>query len=200
MTRNRHIKSFFLNAAFCALFLLLPPQALFAQMFHVDSVRACSAPTVHSDTLFYTLDCYFREKPVNYWSYYDRILNAVVIEFIDNLLMAPEVTFPHNNPFKEFKAKAVETKMALSGVMTRVAIRLDKGPAGEQSWNYSMSLRTNTALRITIWKKMELSQQKMEKENRARFITSFMIGLSISVAIIAAGVIFFLNLNTASKP
>jgi hypothetical protein len=199
MTGKRHINSFAWNTAFCALFLLPPVQNVSAQMYHVDSMRLCSAPTVRGDSLFYTLDCYFQEKPVNYWSYYDNFLNAVVIEFIDNLLMVPEVTFTHDSPFKNFKVKAVETKMALSGVMTRMVFLLDKGQAGERLWNYNVTLRNSTILRITIWKKMVSHQEKMSREKKARFVTSFIIGLSFSLAIAVTGIIVFLNLDAASK-
>ena len=199
MTTKLQVNSFAGAVALCAVFLLLPVQNVSAQMFHVDSVRLCSAPTIRGDSLFYTLDCYFREKPTNYWSYYDNFLNAVVIEFIDHLLLVPEVSFPHESPFKDFKVRAVETKMALSGVMTRMVIRLDKGPANERLWNYNVTLNNSTALRITIWKKMGSHQKKMAKEKRARFITSFIIGLSFSLAIAVTGTIVFLNLDAASK-
>jgi hypothetical protein len=199
MTGKLQINSLAWNAALCAVFLLMPVQNVSAQMFHVDSVRLCSAPTIRGDSLFYTLDCYFQEKPANYWSYYDNLLNAVVIEFIDHLLMVPEVSFPHDSPFKDFRAKVVETQMALSGVMTRMVIRLDKGPANEKLWNYAMTLRNSTTLRITIWKKMESHQEKMAREKKARFVTSFIIGLSFSLAIAVTGIIVFLNLDAASK-
>jgi hypothetical protein len=199
MTGKLQIKPFACHTALCAVFLLLPVQNLSAQMFHVDSVRLCSAPTVRGDSLFYTLDCYFQEKPTNYWSYYDNFLNAVIIEFIDKLLLVPEVTFPHESPFKNFKVKAVETKMALSGVMTRMVIRLDKGPANEKLWNYAMTLHNSTTLHITIWKKLESHQEKVAREKKKRFVTSFIIGLSFSLAIAVTGIIVFLNLDAASK-
>lgn len=199
MTGKLQINSFIWHAACCAVFLLLPVQNVSAQMFHVDSVRLCSAPLVRGDSLFYTLDCYFQEKPANYWSYYDNFLHAVVIEFIDHLLLVPEVTFPHESPFKNFKVKAVETKMALSGVMTRMVFLLDKGPAGERLWNYNVTLYNSTTLRITIWKKMESRQEKIAREKKTRFITSFIIGLSFSIAIAVTGIIVFLNLDGASK-
>jgi hypothetical protein len=195
MTRKLHTNSLARSAALSAAVLLLPLQNVSAQMFHVDSVRLCSVPSIRGDSLIYTLDCYFQEKPSNYWSFYDNLLNAVVIEFMDYLLMVPEVTFPHDSPFKDFKVKAVETKMALSGVMTRMVISLDKGPSNERLWNYSLKPFKSTVLRITIWKKMTSYQEKLAKEKRARFIT-VMVSLSLSLAVVVTGVIIFLNLES----
>jgi fumarate reductase subunit C len=191
MTRKLQTNSFTRSAVLYAVFLLLAVQNVSAQMFHVDSVRFSSAPSIRSDSLFYTLDCYFQEKPANYWSYYDNLLNAVVIEFIDNLLLIPEVKFPHTSPFKDLKVKAVETQMALSKVMTRMVFILDKGPASKNLWNYNVTLHNGTTLRVTIWKKMESYQLKMAKEKRTRFFTSFIIGLSLSLAIAVTGIIVF---------
>jgi hypothetical protein len=199
MTRKLNANSIAGSAVFYAVFLLLPVQNVSAQMFHVDSVRSCSAPTIRNDTLFYTLDFYFQERPVNYLSYYDGPFNAVVVEFIDNFLLMPEVTFPQNSPFKGLRVKAVETKMALSGIMTRMVIRFDKGLPNQKQWNYSLTLHTSKALRLTIWNKIESYQEKMAKEKRARFASSFIIGLSLSLAIAVTGLIVFLNLDTAGK-
>jgi hypothetical protein len=199
MTGKLQINSFARGAVLCAVLLLPAAQNLSAQMFHIDSVRLCSAPSIHGDSLFYTLDCFFQEKPANYSSYYDNLLNAVVIEFIDNLLITPEVSFPAESPFKDLKIRAVETKMALSGVMTRMVFILDKGPSKEMVWNYNVTLHNHTALRITIWKKMESYQERMAQEKKAHFFMSFFVGLSLSLAIVAAGIIIFLNLDTTSK-
>jgi hypothetical protein len=199
MTRKLQINSVARSAALYAVFFLLPVQNVSAQVFHIDSVRLCSAPTIRNDSLFYTLDCYFQERPVNYLSYYDGPLNAVVIEFIDRLLLMPEVIFPHDSPFKDLKVKAVETKMALSGVMTRMVLILDKRPTSERLWNYNVTLHSSTALRITLWKKIESYQEKMAKAKKARFAFSFIIGLSLSLAIAVTGMIVFLNLDTAGK-
>ena len=192
-------KSLARGAALFAVFLLPAVQNVPAQLFHIDSMQLCSAPTVRGDSLFYTLDCYFQEKPANYWSYYDNPLNAVVIVFIDNLLITPEVSFPVESPFKGFKVRAVETKMALSGVMTRMVFILDKGPSSEKVWNYYVTLRNSTTLRITIWKKMGSYQETLAREKKARFLTSFFVGLSLSLAIAVTGIVIFLNLNTIGK-
>jgi hypothetical protein len=181
----------------CVFFLLAGSGNASGKVLHADSVQLCKSPIVRGDSLIYTLDIFFQEEPKNFWSYYDKILKYVVIEFFDVLVLAPEVSFPYDCPLKELRVKSVETKTALTGRMSRIEVAIDQKSAAEQFWFTDVQLLNKSTMRITIWKKM-MSYQKLMEKKKSNVMTIGISVLVLSMTLLTV-IIVVLNLNLDSK-
>jgi hypothetical protein len=144
---------------------------------HIDSVRV-NAPKIHNDSLIYTIDIHFLERPGSFWSYYDTSSGLIVIEFLDAHVLAPPVKFARGMPFLDFKVKITESEMALTKQVSRVMVSVDRGLGGELFWDNDVRLANNSTVRLVIWKE-KASQDKVRKI-RSRTI-SITVGVSLLV-------------------
>ena len=134
-----------------------------ADIFHIDSVKI-NAPIIRQDSLIYTLDMYFLDRPGSFWSYYDQTTGSITIEFIDAQIFAPQVTFPKGMPFLGFRVRNAESGMALTKEVSHVSVTVDKGPRGDQFWNNDVRLVNNSVVRVVIWKEKIIQENAAAKD------------------------------------
>jgi hypothetical protein len=167
--------------AWCGALLLACSGFLFSpfaksDLFRIDSVKI-NAPAIHGDSLIYTLDIHFLDRPGPFWSYYDPDAGSIIVEFFDAQIHAPDVKFPKGMPFLGFRVKNMETEMALTKVLSRVTLTVDKGPAGDQFWNNDVRLANgNSMVRVIIWKEKAAPLKSKRKTSRIIAIT---VGTSV---------------------
>jgi hypothetical protein len=155
-------------------------------VYHIDSVRI-DAPRINNDSLVYTMDIHFHERPGPFWSYYDPETGSVIIEFIDAEVLAPEVRIAKGLPFMGFKVRKTESEMALTKVVSRATVGLDRGPGGEQLWNNDVRLLGESALRLIIWKeKADPGKKVGHKKSHG-----IAISVGISVLLLCAVIAYF---------
>jgi hypothetical protein len=141
-----------------------------SDVFHLDSVRI-EAPRILKDSLIYTMDVHFLERPGSFWSYYDPGTGSIIIEFLDAQIQSSEVNLPKGLPFLEFRVRRMESQMALTKEVSRVYVTIDRGEHGEQVWNNDVRLVNNSMVRIVIWKEMAPSHKSIAKKSRTIAIT-----------------------------
>ncbi len=149
-----------------------------ADIFHIDSVRV-NAPKIRNDSLIYTLDIYFFEKPPKFFSYYDDDSGTVNIELLDAQVIVPAIRLPKGVPFLGFKTKKMDSDMSITKQVTKVFLAVDKGERRDQLWNSDAKLGQKNSLRITIWKEKNQEQRVAQRKTRVWAIVG-------SVTIVAA--------------
>lgn len=159
-----------------------------ADIFHIDSIRV-NAPQIHNDSIIYTLDIYFFEKPPKFFSYYDNDSGVVNIEFMDAQIVVSPIKIPKGVPFLGLKAKSMESGMAITKQETRVLLLVDKGEKKDQLWNCDASLGQKNSLRVTIWKEKKHANKIAQRKIRVIAVVS---GVSLVIVLAAAAVFFFM--------
>jgi hypothetical protein len=158
-------------AVWCLVFMAgLFCSSAWSDIFHIDSVRI-NAPKIHNDSLIYTMDIHFLERPGSFWSYYDATNGTIVIEFLDALIVALPVKIPQGMPFLWFKVRKMDSEMALTKVASRINVTIDRGPSGGQFWNNDVRLVGNSTIRVIIWKEKAAPNKIREKTSRTVAIT-----------------------------
>jgi hypothetical protein len=141
-----------------------------SDIYHIDSVRI-NAPKIHNDSLIYTMDIHFLERPASFWSYYDAATATIVIEFLDALIISLPVKIPQGMPFLWFKVRKMDTEMALTKVASRINVTVDRGQNGQQFWNNDVRLVGNSTVRVIIWKEKAAPDKVRKKTSRTVAIT-----------------------------
>jgi hypothetical protein len=141
-----------------------------SEIFHIDSVRI-NAPKIYNDSLIYTMDIHFLERPGSFWSYYDAATATIVIEFLDALIISLPVKIPQGMPFLWFKVRKMDTEMALTKVASRINVTVDRGQYGQQFWNNDVRLIGNSTVRVIIWKEKAAPDKVRKKTSRTVAIT-----------------------------
>jgi len=156
------------------------------EVYRIDSVRI-NAPEIHGDSLIYTLDIHFLDHPGSLWSYYDPDAGAIIIEFFDAEIRAPAIRFPKGMPFLGFRVNNTESEMALTKVLSRLTLTVDKGPAGDQFWNNDVRVVPgNSMVRAIIWK--EKAPPKKAKHKTSRVIA---LTVGVTVLLVFAVIAYF---------
>jgi hypothetical protein len=154
-------------------------------VFHIDSV-VIHAPKINNDSLVYTLDIHFLERPGSFWSYYDQETGSIIVEFLDAQVVAPEVKFSRGLPFLGFKVRKMSSEMALTRETSRVSVTVDRGSNQNQFWNNDVRLVGASTVRVIIWKEKAVPQKGREK--KSRFIA---ISVGVSALVVFAIIAFF---------
>lgn len=172
-------------AAWClACLLSLGCTGAWADVFHIDSVRI-NAPKILNDSLIYTMDIHFLEHPGPFWSYYDQANGMIVVEFLDASVLAPPVKFARGMPFLGFKVRKAQSEMALTRVVSRVTVYVDRGQNGERFWNNDTRLVGNSTVRIVIWKEKTAHEKIKGKKSR---VVAISVGASVLVLFIVIAI------------
>lgn len=158
-----------------------------SDVYHVDSVRVL-APKINNDSLVYTLDIHFLERPGPFWSYYDPETGSLIVEFLDAQVFAPEVKFSRGLPFRGFKVRNMNSEMALTKLISRFLVSVDRGGKEDLFWNSDVRLVGESTVRIIIWKEKAVPEKTGVKKARAIAIS---VGLS---ALVVFAVIALLTL------
>jgi hypothetical protein len=134
----------------------------------VDSVQVEKVSMVRHDSLFFTIHCFCKGLPQNFWYYFDSLQNAVIVEFFEASVDEFETGFPPDVPFKRLRAATAESKMALTGAEARFVVALDRSKAGAALWSNSVDILGGKGFRVTIGTKFSgyRSMQKGRNHNR----------------------------------
>ena len=117
------------------------PKSTFSQIYQIDSIVFYNNPIIKGDSISYTIDCFFKEKNINYFWFFDSEFNCITIEFF-NKLIVPQITLPSHSPFIFFKIQEVESKLSLTKIISKIIIGIDKGNNNEIIWkkNYFLNV------------------------------------------------------------
>ncbi|MBD3321926.1 MAG: hypothetical protein GF350_12590 [Chitinivibrionales bacterium] len=125
----------------------------------IEYIKSTKAPRVEEKKLMYILDVGFNERPQNYWSYFDKTENRIVIDCYDTRLGSLPANIQVSRPFIDFEINNTEVRKTVTGKLAKFSIALDS------LWYYKIDPVDNTALRVTVWKELKEPQKKQEKKS-----------------------------------
>jgi hypothetical protein len=151
----------------------------------ITTIVAPHMPFMKNDSLIYIMDIAFKHLSGKFWSYIDRPRGIAIIEFYGLDIIAPEVQLPRNSPIRNLTVKNQQSKMALSGKVSTIALTVDRG------WNFDIQRPDSNGIRVYLSKPLEIKEipkGMINKKNHLFF--SFLGGLTgaaiaISVAVTA---------------
>jgi hypothetical protein len=152
--------------------------------FHIDSVRI-NAPKIANDSLVYTLDIHFHEHPAPFWSYYEEETGSLIVEFLDAQVVAPEVKVAKGLPFVGFKVRNMNSEMALTKLISRLTVTVDRGSKEDQFWNNDVRLVGTSMVRIIIWKEKAAPEKNIGQKKSRVIAISVGVSTLVAFAIIA---------------
>ena len=168
------------------------PKSTFSQIYQINSIVFYNNPIIKGDSISYTIDCFFKEKNINYFWFFDLEFNCITIEFF-NKLIVPQITLPSHSPFIFFKIQEVESKLSLTKIISKIIIGIDKGNNNEIIWNYYVTNVTESQVRIIIWKK-NYFLNVIKKEKRKKYL-KIAISFISAIIITLTGIIIFYKLQ-----
>ncbi len=124
-----------------------------------------NAPVVKTGTVVYSIDFAFDRSPHEYFLYYDRLQQMLVIDFY-----RAAVSWADSVKSKSFSGEItvrnVETAMSLSGQKGQILFTLQKGWNFEQGWHFESTIISPSTLRVKLW--IELRPAIKEKSKNKR--------------------------------
>lgn len=126
----------------------------------IKKVKLYEIPLVRNDSIVYKMDIEFGEPPLHFWSYSDSIHHAHVIEIYGVAIESSPIRLPDNVPFQGMRIKNHKTKMALSGLMSRIIISIDP------EYSCGTDLKEENKITVSLWKKMNAMKGKIIKGNQ----------------------------------
>jgi hypothetical protein len=164
------------------------------RVVRIDSIMVDRTPVVRHDSLFFTLFCFCKGLPGNYWYYFDRLQGALTIEVLESGVNDYDIKFPSYSPIRRLRARTMETGMALTRTEARFMIEVDKGKTGMTMWGNSVSLLGNRGFSVTIGKPMADPLDARHKKSTRIF--AVVTAISIALLAVTAGLALILNLNS----
>ncbi len=167
----------------CLVMILLFSHAFSeAQEEHVlRSVTIPGAPIIIKDKdknkkIMYGLDLIFDRAPKDFWVYYSKNIEKLVVDFYGiNIKGKLKTELSDRGVFKSVAIKTHETNLALS--KKRAVILIDVKPDPE--WHFKASSINPRVIRVTAWKDITgLTQVKRKRKTAGRYIV---ITLLVSV-------------------
>ncbi|MBD3345987.1 MAG: hypothetical protein GF401_13070 [Chitinivibrionales bacterium] len=140
------------------LFLVTVSEGIYTTL-RIESIKSSKAPRIEEKRLIYTLDAKFNERPKNYWSYFDKKSNSIVIDCYDTWLDSLPASILVSTPFTGVDITNTEAKKTVTGKLAKFSINLDS------LWYYKIDPVDNNVLRLTVWKYFKERGTKKEKKN-----------------------------------
>jgi hypothetical protein len=135
-----------------------------AKAFSIDSVRTYDVPKVQNSTVTYALDMRFKERPEEYWAFYDTVKKLIIIDFYNAWIDTQKINLKKNKVFKKITITNLNTNMALSGERAQVQIEADPG------WHVEASSIEKRIIRITVWRPIQKTGKKAMGRPWVRFL------------------------------
>jgi hypothetical protein len=119
-----------------------------------------NVPVVNDKRVSYQLALVFNSCPENYWMYYNKKKEQIVVDIYGvTLSLAPNMRVFHENLFRGISVVNQPTRMSLEG--TQAFIRIGAAPG----WHFEATTVNSTTMRITAWKFYETPKPKTVKKN-----------------------------------
>ncbi|MDD5676128.1 MAG: hypothetical protein PHC61_18290 [Chitinivibrionales bacterium] len=137
----------------------------------LKSIEPLKMPVIKHNTFYYYIDLNFSTAPTFFWVFYDSLNKSLILDCYDVTVKLPGKLILHHPLFESIAVKTLPTKMSLLGEQSQIILGLERG------WNCSASLQSETAIRIIVWKEINIVQI----EHRSKLIlwlvaTSALIG------------------------
>ncbi len=181
------------SVVFC-LCIAAAPRIGEAQLLHIDSTVVCPVPVVRHDSLLFTLDLYGAGLSRNYWYFFDSLHNAVVIELFDAKIDEWDTSFPSDCPFRRLRARTADSKMSITGRDARLLIAIDRKKGRPVRWSARVD-PIDGGLTVTIGKTVKRPGKRASARHGGALALD--MSISLTILVVAAAALFFLDLNSA---
>lgn len=157
-----------------ALLLLTVKELLAADTLSLK-ILPIGPPDIAENKLSYSVKLSFEKCPSEYWWFYDKPSNRIVIEFYDLIIRGKSKTKIHDpSPIKEIQVKNFTTSIVLSGKKTQIHLLL-KEPM------HCTVTCSGKALQVVLWKYLD-PKSVVNQKKKAPFLVPL---ICIAVGIIA---------------
>ncbi len=147
----------------------------------LKSVTVPGAPIIIKDKdqnkkIMYGLDLIFDRAPKDFWVYYSKNIEKLVVDFYGvNIKGKPKTELSGRGVFKSVVINMHKTNLALSKKRTVILIDVKPDPG----WHFKASSINPRVIRVTAWKNIAgLTQVKRKRKTAGRYI---IITLLVSV-------------------
>lgn len=155
MLLNKLFKPLLRHSGFLALLLVLFPEAACA----FDRAELISTPVVKysgfdktTQKVTYTVDFVFKKCPDNYFLYYDRKKNKMVIDFYSSTIAWADSVMPGSFNGELLMAN-VETPWSIKGQKGQIMFSHQREwRFNEEEWHYESEDISDQILRVKLWR------------------------------------------------
>lgn len=134
--------------------------------------------------IMYGLDLVFGKEPKDYWIYYSKMKEKLVIDFYGvHVKGKPKVDFSGRGVFKDYKIINSKTNLSLSKKHARVLIGMEPDP----EWHFKSTVIDDRIVRIIAWKDIT-PLTKIEKKKRKAW-PYILLGVFVASAAVSAIVV-----------
>ncbi len=141
------------------------------------SVTVPGAPIIiKNKKIMYGLDLIFDQAPKDFWVYYSKNIEKLVVDFYGiSIKGKPKTEMSGRGVFKSVVIDTFETNLALS--KKRAAVLIDVTP--DPGWHFKASSINKRVIRVTAWKDITgLTKIEQKRKRAGRYI---IITLLVSV-------------------
>lgn len=117
------------------------------------------APVIKNKRVTYTMDLVFDNTPKNYWIFYDKKAETLVIDIYGSHIQKAKTLKipPSRGFFRGVETSNHNTAMSLSGLQSKIKIGADDG------WHFEASTLDTSVIRISAWKNIEKKSDEPKK-------------------------------------
>ena len=146
------------------------------------------APKILKDKkIMYGLDLVFGKKPIDYWIYYSKVKNKLIIDFYGvHVKGNPKVDFSGRGVFKDYKIINSKTNLSLSKKHGRVLIGMEPDP----EWHFKSTVIDDRIVRIIVWKDIT-PLSRIEKKKKIKAWPFVLLGVIVASAAVSTAVIVY---------
>jgi hypothetical protein len=153
----------------------------------LDTAITSNKPDISGNTISYSLDLVFRKRPENYWMFYNKLDNTLVVDLYGGHVRPIRIALPSTTPFRKVEIENLTTRMTLSGKQAHVKITL--GP----DWNYEAESADSTTVHINIWKAAKIQDTQITQK-RSQYFYAY-IAAAVAAAWAVLGIVLAIHKN-----
>ncbi len=135
----------------------------------LKSVPAINAPVIEDKTYKLSVDFVFDHCPQEYWIFYNREEQRLVIEFFGVHIDHSDIEIRGTSILSDLVVKNNEKTPALNGIGSQISLAMEEG------WHYESWIISGNVLRLQIW--IPLDPHKNLETRKKRYILPVLLGI-----------------------
>jgi hypothetical protein len=155
--------------------------------YFLEKAITSPKPDIAGNTINYSLDLVFTSRPEYFWSYYNSVDRALIIDLYGGHVKPVRMKLPATTPFKEINIRNLSTRMTLSGKQAQIVISLDG------DWHIESQPLGNTTIHLIIWKEAKIQKEEI-KPKRAHFFYAY-VAAAVAAAWAVLGIVMAIQKN-----
>lgn len=152
----------------------------------LQTVTPVDVPLVENGTMRQKIDLVFDRCPEEYWLYYNKLSERLIIEFFGVHVTMARKQIRGTPILSDLEVVNSETRFSLNGINARISMLMERG------WHYKSWIIGEKVLRIQLWIPLDPQRTLQGNKKRSRLPAVIIIA---ALTCITAGV--FLGLHAS---